>query len=434
MLIDPASEIALAQRDRFDGLRRYRYVPHLGLQVIAGQSDGHEVSIVDERCQSIDPATVSADLVGITARTAQAPRAHQLARVFSGRGIPVVLGGPYVTLTPGLALRDPAIAAVVIGPGAGVWKDVLADVASGRLKKTYHGQPSPTMEVSRRDLPHCRYRPSVALLQITQGCNFNCKFCVIPQLYERRFVMPEVDTALQHIADLDVGLIVFVDDNLIGNLPYARRLFAGLHGMGKRWMCQCTLNVARDDSMLSLMSDAGCVMVNIGLESLTPKTWEHQRKRQNGCCEYTAAIRRLHDHGILVSGGFIFGFDEDEPSVFDRSLDFMDKSRIDIAACHVLTPYPGLPFYEQLKREGRILTGDLSRYTTYDVVFRPRRMTPDQLQEGFERVVRTFYSLKGIAARYCRAAGMIDVLFSTVFGFGGLVVRSNLRRGLPMHA
>ena len=239
----------------------------------------------------------------------------------------------------------------------------------------------------------------MTLLQITQGCNFNCKFCVIPNLYDRQFVVPQVEAALQAIADREEKNLSFVDDNLIGNLPFARRLFAGLKGMNKRWLCQCTLNVARDPEMLVLMSEAGCRMVSIGLETLRSETWIQQDKRHNFSCEFTSAISRLHDHGILVSGGFIFGFDGDDASVFDDTLAFMQNSRIDFAACHILTPYPGLPLYDKLKREGRILTDDLSRYNTHEVVFEPEGMTAQQLQEGFDRMVRDFYSLRSIAVK-----------------------------------
>ncbi len=434
VLIDPATQTALQQRRQRDRLRRFRYFPHLGLQVLAAHSGGHRVTILDERINAFDPRTLQADIVGITVRTALAPRAHQLAAEFSARGIAVVLGGPYVTLTPQRALADPAVRAIVEGPGEGVWQELLADFQNHRLKRRYRGRPLPASVLPRRDLPAGPYRPSTALLQITQGCSFRCKFCVIPKLYDHQFVVPAVDLALHRLADRDEKLLVFIDDNLIGNLPFARRLFAGLKGMGKRWFCQCTLNVARDSSLLALMSEAGCVMVNIGLETLSPQNWKEQNKGHNGCCEFSAAIRRLHDHGILVSGGFIFGFDNDDPTVFDRSLEFMDRSGIDYAACHILTPYPGLPFYDQLQREGRILTDDLSLYNTYATVFKPKKMTPQQLQEGFDRVVREFYSLRRLCTRLVHSLRTVEVYHALVAAFGGYVVRSNLNRGLPIHA
>lgn len=434
VLIDPSTKAALSIRDQLDPLRRFRYFPHLGLQVLADQTPEHDVQILDERLQDIDPRTLEAELVGITVRTALAPRAHELARGLKERDIPVIFGGPYATLTPDLALQDPAVSCVVEGPADVVWSAVLKDFQTGRLRRRYRGHAANNLHVTRRNQPAGPYRPSTALIQVTQGCNFDCSFCVIPKLYANRLRVPQVEQAVRVISEHQAGLIVFVDDNLIGNLAFARQLFAGLRGTGKKWVCQTTINVACDPGLLALMSDAGCLMVNMGLETLNPQTWEAQNKRQNSRCDFTTAIRRLHDHGILASGGFVFGFDEDDESVFDRSIEFMGKSRIDFAACHVLTPYPGLRLYDQLKRQGRILTDDLSRYNTYEVVYKPLNMTPEQLQEGFDRVVREFYSVGRLFRRFSHTLARLDVFSAFIAAFSGFIVNSNLRRGLPIHA
>ncbi len=434
VLVDPAAEAVLAHREQLDGLRRFRYCAHLGLQALAARSEGHDVRIVDERLEQFDPATVEADLVGLTVRTALAPRAHAMARALASRGVPVVFGGPYATLTPELALADPAVNCVVQGPGDGVWNELLTDLERGQLKRTYRGGAAKGPVMSRRDVPAGPYRPATALMQLTQGCNFRCRFCVIPALYDQQYVVPEVERALQAIGAQPAKYLAFVDDNLIGNMTFARRLFAGLKGMGKKWVCQATLNVARDRELLGLMADAGCILVNIGVETTNPKIWERQNKKQNFSCELTDAFARVHEFGICVSGGFIFGFDEDDESVFDRSLEFMARSGIDFAACHILTPYPGLEFHAQLRSEGRILTDDLSRYSTYEVVFRPRQMTPEQLQRGFDRVVREFYSIGGVCRRFVRSVGQFNLSSALMSAFSGYVVHTNLKRGLPIHA
>ncbi len=431
VLIDPSAKANPSTRDP---LRRFRYFPHLGLQVLAERTSGHDVQIIDERLQNINPGILEADVVGITVRTALAPRAHELARAFKKRGIPVIFGGPYATLTPALALQDPAVSCVVEGPADDVWNAVLNDFQAGRLNRRYIGHAMNKLYISRGNHSAGPYRPSVVLMQMTQGCNFGCSFCVIPKLYAGKFLVPQVEQAVRTITEHRAGLIIFVDDNLISDLGFARRLFAGLRGMGKKWVCQATLNVVCDPALLALMSDAGCVMVNIGLETLNQKTWEAQNKRHNFSCEFTTAIKRLHDYGILASGGFVFGFDEDDTTVFDRSIEFMDKSRLDFAGCHVLTPYPGLPFYDQLRREGRILTDDLSRYNSYEVVYEPLNMTPEQLQDGYDRVVREFYSLGRLFSRFSHTLGRLDVPSAVLSAFSGFMVNSNLRRGLPIHA
>lgn len=434
VLIDPATPTQLVLRKSTDRFRRWRYTPHLGLQVLAGASEGHDVTILDERVQDVDMARVDADLVGITVRTGLAPRAHQLARHFSSRGIPVVFGGPYPTLSPDLALADPAVASVFSGRAENLWRDLLADASRGQLKRHYTGKPAKGIPRPRRDLPVGAYRPAFALTQVTQGCNFRCKFCVIPALHDKEYVVPEVTRALEEIGSIPEKNLFLIDDNLIGNLPFARKLFEGLKGMGKRWICQCTLNVALDPEMLELMRDAGCRMINMGLETVNPTTWKDQNKKQNTVFRFEEAIKRIHDHGMLVSGGFIFGFDQDDESVFDSTLDFMWKSKIDFAACHVLTPYPGTPGYAQMKAEGRILTDDLGKYTTYDVVYQPTKMSPEVLQAGFKRVVNEFWSWKGLVRRLWSSSTEVDVLSGIGSAFTSFVTHDNLTRGLPTHA
>lgn len=434
LLIDPATDEAIKQRDRSDLLRRFRYFPNLGLMVLANNSPGHKVRILDERLEHCDPSTIQADLVGITVRTALAPRAHKLARGFLARKIPVIFGGPYATLTPDLILKDSAVSSVVQGVAEGVWRVVLEDFSNGRLKRIYSGKMS--QEIASPPIhPRPRaYRPASALVQVIKGCNFRCSFCVIPKLYDGKVVVPQIDAILNSIAQMKQPNLVIVDDNLIADRSFAREFCIGMKGLNKRWTCQATLNLACDDKMLTLFSDAGCVLVNIGLETLDAKTWKQQHKQQNFSCEFTSAITRLHDHGLLVSGGFIFGFDEDDSSVFDRTLEFTSRSKLDFAACHILTPYPGMPVYDEMKRGGRILTDDLSRYNTYEVVYRPRKMTPEELQCGFDRMVKEFFSMNRIVKRFMNSIGTASPFIALTSALAGVIVNTNLKRKLAIHA
>lgn len=435
LLIDPATPQQLLLREKTDRLRRWRYTPHLGLQVLAGVSEAHDIHIVDERVEAFDPRTATADLVGVTARTGLAPRVHELAAIFHGRGIPVIVGGAYPTLSPQLALADPHVSSVVSGRAEGLWNQIVADHGAGRLQRHYAGHPAAGLPRPRRDLPVGDYRPGFALVQVTQGCNFRCKFCVIPAMHDKQFVVPEVDHALEDIAALDASMLFLVDDNLIGNIPFARRLFEGMKGLGKKFICQATLNVALDRELLRLMRSAGCRMINVGFESLaSSRLWAQQDKRQNSVIQYGEAIRRVHEEGIMMSGGFIFGFDEDGLDVFDHTLEFMNTSRLDFAACHVLTPYPGTPVYKQFEDEGRILSRDLGLYNTYEVVYKPRQMSPEQLQEGFRRVVSEFWSWRGMVRRSWTALTDVDPVSSIASAFTSFVTRNNLSQGLPTHA
>ena len=434
-MIDPASDTARRQRETLDPMRRLRYFPHLGLSVLAQNSAGFDVRILDERLERCEPDRLRVDLVGITVRTALAPRAHALARRFHGLGVPVVFGGPYATLTPDLALADPAVSAIVSGVGEAIWPEVLTHFANGRLKQRYCGRlPSSESAPPVGQRSPAGYRPGIRLVQAIKGCNFNCSFCVVPRLYGASVSTPSMERLVESIAAIRDRNLVIVDDNFIADRAFARAFCHRMIGLGKRWTCQATLNLACDASMMALMAKAGCRLVNIGLETLNERTWTLQRKRQNFSCEFGSAIARFHQHGLMVSGGFVFGFDEDDSSVFDRTLEFTERSRLDFAACHVLTPYPGLHLHEELKRDGRIITDDLARYNTHEVVFRPMQMTAEQLQSGFDWVVKEFYSADRILSRLGDSLGTCGTFAAFTNALIGVVVHSNLNRGLPIHA
>jgi radical SAM superfamily enzyme YgiQ (UPF0313 family) len=193
--------------------------------------------------------------------------------------------------------------------------------------------------------------------------------------------------------------IFFVDDNMVGNMSYARELLTMLSHHRLRWMSQGPMNIARDPELVRLMAKAGCHGMFIGFESLTNDNLEVMGKRMNRVDEYEDGIRRLHEHGIGVYASFVFGYDYDEPRVFEQFLDFAVRNHIEGAFLPVLTPFPGTRVYRRLKQEGRILTEDWSQYDMATVVFKPQRMTVDQLQEGFWRVNREFYSLPSMAKR-----------------------------------
>jgi radical SAM superfamily enzyme YgiQ (UPF0313 family) len=169
-----------------------------------------------------------------------------------------------------------------------------------------------------------------------------------------------------------------------------------------RWVCQAPITISQDESMLKAFSESGCHGIFIGFESLEEKNLEIMGKTQNRVGFYEECIKRIHDLGMGVYGSFVFGYDHDTTAVFDKFLEFANRNMLDGAFLPVLTPFPGTKVYKRLKEEDRIITEDWQYYDMATVVYRPKKMTVDQLQEGFWKVNRGFYSVSSTLKRLFR--------------------------------
>jgi radical SAM superfamily enzyme YgiQ (UPF0313 family) len=204
---------------------------------------------------------------------------------------------------------------------------------------------------------------------------------------------------LEQIRLLKSKFIGFVDDNIVGNLKYAAELLKALIKEKIYWSAQASVNIVRNLPLLKLLRKSGCKGLFIGFESVSQKSLKEAGKSQNKAKEYKTAIRVLHDHGITVQGAFIFGFDSDDMSVFDETVDFCFDSKIDLVQFAMLTPFPGTRLYDRLEQEGRILTHDWSKYNMSNVVYQPSKMSPEELREGWEGAYRRFYGRLPILKR-----------------------------------
>ena len=192
-------------------------------------------------------------------------------------------------------------------------------------------------------------------------------------------------------------ILFFTDDNIVGNFNFAKELFRTLIPYKKKWVAQASVNVAKDDELLALARDSGCVCLLIGFESISPAVLNAVGKKVNVVEEYEEAVRKIHSHGIAVHGLFIFGFDEDDENTFERTVLFCRKMKLDTASFAVLAPFPGTALYDSLDSAGRILTHDWSQY--HDVVFEPKQMSVETLRKGTDWAWREFYKLPSIYDR-----------------------------------
>lgn len=374
--------------------------PPMGLMTVAAMTPPeHTVSITDENISEIDYDT-DADLVGISAMTASAPRAYEIAKRFRENGKKVVLGGIHPSLMPEEASEYAD--AVAIGEAEGTWPRIISDLQNGGLERLYKSDTYPegsTIPLPRYDLlaPNTYWVKS--MVQTTRGCPFNCNFCSVTRFFGGTFRVRPIRDVIEQIRLLKSKFVGFVDDNIIGNMKYAGELLKALIKEKIYWAGQASVNVARNLKLLKLLRKSGCKGLFIGFESVSKHSIAEAGKSQNRVREYRESIKILHDHGICVEGAFIFGFDSDDTSVFDQTVDFCFNSKIDLVQFAVLTPFPGTELFEKLKQEDRILTYDWSKYNMSNVLFRPKKMTPEQLYEGWLGAYRRFYGRLPILKR-----------------------------------
>jgi radical SAM superfamily enzyme YgiQ (UPF0313 family) len=389
---------------RFVRHRRIIRFPQLTMPLLAAYTPPHwHVTHTDEIVQHAR-FDRPYSLVAITANTAAAPHAYELAARYRASGIPVVIGGPHATLMSGEVLHHAD--AVVIGEGETVWPELLQDCETGVLKRTYCASALPdlrSMPPPRWDLIRGRtYGKGVTIA--TRGCPHHCSYCSIPLMYGRRMRFRPVHEVADEIRRMPGRALIFWDDNIGANREYALELFRALIPLKRWWTSQATLSVAFDDEFLHLAAASGCKALFAGLESISQQSLNGVQKRHNDVDDYREAVRRMHRHGIALQAGTVFGFDGDDKTVFRRTVEFYRDCAIDSATIGILVPFPGTPLFQRLDAEGRILTRDWSRYDgKKHVVFQPAQMSPEELLMGTEWAGRKFYSLTSISERMWRS-------------------------------
>lgn len=358
---------------------------------------------VDEAVTPID-FNVKADLVAMTFHTPSAPHAFEVAARFRQRGVTVVMGGPHVTLLPDEAQTHADV--VFVGEAESDWPRFLAEFETGHYSKRYCCLEPPALDqapVSRHDLFHRRDH-AAGVLFATRGCVYRCDFCTIAVMYKSRIRKRPVEAVAQEYASFRGKVVILWDDNIAGDIPYAKALFRAFTPHRKWWSSQASIRAADDDEFLDMAARSGCKQLFIGLESVSQASLNEVSKTFNRVEEYSRAVERIHSYGIAVQAGIVFGFDHDTEVVFEETLEFLEESGVQNATFNILTPFPGTRLYKRLESEGRILTRDWSKYNSRtDVVFQPRLLSPEALLEGYRYANKRFYSLGSIYRRLSRS-------------------------------
>jgi radical SAM superfamily enzyme YgiQ (UPF0313 family) len=382
---------------------------------------GVDIRLVDE---SVDRAPLEErfDVVAISVLTGTSSRAYELADHFRGRGSRVVLGGVHVTLEPDEALRHSD--AIVVGFAERSWPRLLRDLTCGRLERVYHdpevdlrGLPPPRRDLQRRS---AYMIPDTVFA--TRGCRNSCDFCSVPAARFGWHTRP-VAEVIDELSSIRSRRVTFNDVSLLEDRDYARELLTAMVPLGKRWGGLATSRVGEDEELLDLLGRSGCRYLLIGFESFSSPTLDAIHKGFNRPADYPELMRRLRRRGIIVQGCFVFGFDHDGPEVFAATVEAVNELKIDIPRYAVYTPYPGTPAFRRLAAEGRLLHRDWRHYDTQHVVFRPARMTPEELDRGFRWAYRETFTLRSMLGRTLGAGWWFPVAF-----VGNLAYRLYVRR------
>jgi len=383
----------------------------LSLLVLAGLTPPDwDITVVDENLGVPDyKAMPRPDLVGITAFTSQANRAYKVASGFRNHGVPVVMGGIHATMCLEEALEQ--VDAVVTGEAESIWAQVLEDVQQGTLNRVYTGirLEMGKAPLARHDLLPTGYR--LGSIQTTRGCPLNCSFCSVTAFNGKIYRHRPIENVIQEFKLIQEKYVLIVDDNLVGtrkdHIARAKDLFRAIikANLGKKWICQATINMADDEELLTLAARAGCSGVYIGFESPSVEGLVEIHKkfniRKGG--DFKASVQRIQRHGILVAGSFIMGLDVDKQGIGQQIANAANHWGLDILNVHFLTPFPGTRLWEKMESEGHIVANDFPKdwkyYTLKFPVARYKHLSwADMLSEN-EVCLRAFYSYPRILRR-----------------------------------
>ena len=374
---------------------KYSLFPPLGLATLAAYLDPgtDDAVIVDEHVEPLHTHD-NPDLVVIQVYITNARRAYALADAYRAKGCFVALGGLHVTSLPEEAAAHADV--IFLGPGEQTFPAFLADFRAGRPLTVYQSASGRTLEripPIRRDLIRRRHYLVPNSIVVTRGCPQHCDFCYKDAFFTggRSFYTQRVDDALAEIDRLPGRHLYFLDDHLLGDRRFARALFAGMRGMQRLFQGAATVDSILRDDVIERAADAGLRSLFVGFETLSDANLGTSNKRQNLGRDYSAVTKRLHDLGIMINGSFVFGMDDDDPSVFRRTVDWAVEHGLTTATFHIQTPYPGTRLFARMEAAGRIETRDWDLYDTRHVVYRPARLTPQQLKEGYDWAYREFY-------------------------------------------
>jgi len=378
-----------------------RMSPSLALLTIANMFHReHTVIIENENIEDINFDEV-VDIVGITVTVDVFDRALEIAKIYQSKGITVVAGGIHITALPEQAKEY--FDSIVVGLAERTWPDIIRDFQDGILKKIYYCNHEITGSeivspgyhlIDSKKYLYCN------IISTSRGCPFHCDFCYNScEAYKTLYINRPIEDVIADIKTIGKRHVMFIDDNFIGNPQWTLEFVRAIRPMKLKWNAAVSTNIVNMLDLLDEMALSGCESLFIGFESLNESAIKNVHKHQNNICKYEILVEEIHKRGIMINASFVFGLDDDDAATFKTTLDWIIKNKIETVTSHILTPYPGTRVYDQFIKDGRITDFNFSKYNTANVVFKPKKMTAEELYNGYIWIYEQIYSTKNIIKR-----------------------------------
>jgi len=382
---------------------RKRYLFPLTLPYLAAITPSEwDVKLIDEQLSDID-FQAPVDLVAITTWTINSFRAYEIADRFRERRVPVIMGGPHTYFYSEEAAEH--CDAVGIGEGEGIWPAMLADAATGRLKRAYRTDTLPTLQglplprYDLLDLGKYSFFKSFSV-QSSRGCPFKCEFCSERFYLGEHYRYRPVPEVIEEIKASKARNLLFADSNFAGKVDHTMELMEALIPLKVRWSSLWSAYLCTNQKFMDLAQKSGLLHVNIGIESIDPDTLDEMNKKVNKVQQYKEILANLRKRGISYSLNFIFGWDTEKTEVFRSTLAFLEQNKVPVAYFNILTPHKGTPLYDRMKAENRII--DIHHIGRWPGIFchiRPKNYSPEELEEKVKKMYLDFYGYSSMLAR-----------------------------------
>jgi radical SAM superfamily enzyme YgiQ (UPF0313 family) len=386
------------------GEQRYPFPPY-PLMVIAGLTPKDiEVVIEDESVEDLN-FDEPVDIVGITVLTATAKNSFRIADRYREKGVKVLMGGMFVEACPDECLKHADT--VVLGEVDDIWESILNDFKMGCMKQRYEALERP--DIGNRPLPrydlicgkHGYFTPNIIVA--VRGCPHKCEFCSCQVHWKGKVKTRPVADVIREIKSFDLRFpLAIADDNLVGDKNYAKELFKALIPLKLKWYgFGASIDMVEDLELMQLAMESGCQSQLVGLETVNQKALNKASKGFNKVENYYRAIEIFHKYGIAMLGVFLFGLDEDTEENFRETVEFVEKSKIDMVQFNIIYPYPGTPYRDFLEGENRLLStaNDWDKHGLNNVLYMPKKMNSQQLLDGYEWACKEVLNKGKIAER-----------------------------------
>lgn len=396
------------------------YFAGLAFPILAAMTpDSWDTEICLETIEDV-PFDTDADIIAISSMGHAVIRTLHIAEEFKKAGKTVILGGYMVSLMPEEAKKY--CDCVVIGDAEEVWEEILQDIGQGTLKAFYKKELSTLMyPLPRYDKLISKSIGDFLPVQAGRGCPNTCSFCSVYCLYRQKYYKRPVEDVLRDIKEikrLGYKKFLLLDDNILSDKGYLTELCHEIKKLNMTWLSQCSITIGKDEELLKLVSDSGCIALSFGLESISQESLNKLDKKWARVDEYSDLLQKIRHAGIDVSTEMVVGADGDTLESIEATAKFIEDNKIVVPRFYILTPIPGTDFFKQMKEENRICNDNIYSYNGTEAVHIPKNMEPSQLTEAYWKLYRNVFTFKSILKRTVLHKGFLKKPGNGLFYLG----------------